>query len=181
MNVCAFCGSSETAPTIYRIAAEEVGEKTAGRGHTLVFGGGDVGLMHDLAHSAIGFRGEVIGVIPKSLRAKEKRFANGVELILTESIHERKKIMEEKADAFLVLPGGFGTLEEMFEVAAMKFRDGDTRPIALLNTAGFFNQLFGFLDFLAHEEFLTKEWRNSLFVSEEIDTILSYFEGVSAS
>lgn len=180
MNICVFCSSSESSPTIYRIAAEEVGEKIAGRGHSIVFGGGNIGLMHDLAHSAITSRGNVTGVIPKHLREKEQRLNKGGELILTETIHERKRLMEEKADAFLILPGGIGTLEELFEVAALKFRDGDPRPIALCNTAGFFNQLFGFLDFLAHEEFVQKDWRNHVYINEAIEGILDYFEQCNA-
>jgi cytokinin riboside 5'-monophosphate phosphoribohydrolase len=176
MNICVFCSSSETAPTIYRIAAEEVGEKIALRGHHLIFGGGDVGLMHDIAHAAVSSHGDLLGVIPKRLREAEKRFEMGGELILTETIQERKRIMEEKADAFLILPGGFGTLEELFEVLALKYRDDDPRPIALLNTAGFFNQLLGFFDFLGHEEFARRNWRDALLVSEEIDHLLDRFE-----
>ncbi len=176
MNICVFCSSSDAAPTIYRITAEEVGEKIALRGHRLIFGGGDVGLMHDIAHAAVKSHGEITGVIPERLREAEKRFEMGGELILTETIHERKRIMEERADAFLILPGGFGTLEELFEVLAMKYRDDDPRPVALLNTAGFFNQLLGFLDFLGHEEFARRNWKDSLTVSEEIDHILDRFE-----
>ncbi|MFO7850446.1 MAG: TIGR00730 family Rossman fold protein [Spirochaetia bacterium] len=176
MNICVFCSSSDNTPTIYRIAAEEAGEKIATRKHSLIFGGGNIGLMHDIAHSAITSRGNVVGVIPKNLREKEKRFDNVGELILTDTVHERKRIMEEKADAFLILPGGFGTLEEFFEVTAMKFRDGDTRPIALFNTAGLFNHLFGFFDFLTHEELIPANWKEYFFISEEIDSILSYFE-----
>ena len=176
MNICVFCSSSEQTPTIYRIAAEEAGEKIASRGHSLIYGGGNIGLMHDIAHSAVTFRGTVIGVIPKNLRDREQRFDKAGEMILTDSIHERKRIMEERADAFLVLPGGFGTLEELMEILAMKFRDADPRPIALLNTAGFFNQLLGFFDFLAHEEFVPSNWRISLLIKEEMDTILNYFE-----
>ncbi len=176
MNICVFCSSSEQTPTIYRIAAEEAGEKIASRGHTLIYGGGNIGLMHDIAHSVVTFRGTIIGVIPKNLRDKEKRFDKAGEMILTDSIHERKKIMEERADAFLVLPGGFGTLEELMEILAMKYRDADPRPMALLNTAGFFNQLLGFFDFLAHEEFVPRDFRKSIFVGEEVDAIINYFE-----
>ena len=176
MNICVFCSSNRNTPSIYRIAAEELGERLATRGHTLVFGGGNVGLMHEVAHSAIKSGGAAVGIIPEYLRSREQRFENGDELILTDTIHERKHLMVERADAFIVLPGGFGTLEELLEVVAMRYRDSMQKPIALLNTAGFYNQLFGFFDFLSYEQFVPSSWREDLFVSEESNRILDYIE-----
>jgi hypothetical protein len=176
MNICVFCSSNSNTPSIYRIAAEDFGERLATRGHTLVFGGGNVGLMHDVAHSVIQFGGAAVGIIPEYLREREQRFENGDELILTETIHERKRLMVERADAFVIMPGGFGTLEELLEVVAMRYRDGLAKPITLLNTAGFYNQLFGFFDFLSYEQFVPSGWREDLFVSEESSKILDYIE-----
>src|SRR6056297_1065394 len=179
MNICVFCSSSESTPFIYKIAAEELGQQIATRGHNLVFGGGNVGLMREVAQSALQSGGKAIGVIPEYLRSKEQRFDKVDELIITDTIHERKALMIEKADAFIVLPGGWGTMEEFFEIAAAKFRDNDPRIIALLNTAGFYNQLFAFFNFLSHETFLSPQWRDSFYISEKVCDILDYIENNS--
>lgn len=176
MNICVFCASTEDVPYIYRIAAEELGQQIAVRGHTLVFGGGDVGLMREVASSSLQSGGKVIGVIPEYLREKEQRFENADELIITETVAERKKIMIERSDAFLILPGGFGTMEEFFEVVASHFRDGLSKPIGLLNTAGFFNQLYAFLNFLSYEHFVPKDWKDSLLSSEKVCDLLDHVE-----
>lgn len=176
MNICVFCSSKDSSPVIYRISAEELGQQLVERGHTLVFGGGDVGLMREVAQSVLQSGGHAVGVIPESLRSREQRFENADELILTESITERKQIMIQRSDAFIVLPGGFGTLEEFFEVLAAVFRDGVKKPIGILNTAGFYNQLFGFFDFLSHETFVERDWRKAVYISEKTSDILEYIE-----
>ncbi len=176
MNICVFCSSSDSTPFIYKIAAEELGQQIATRGHTLIFGGGNIGLMREVAQSALQSGGKAVGVIPEYLRSKEQRFDKVDELIITDTISERKETMIKKADAFVVLPGGWGTLEEFFEIAAAKFRDNDERPIALLNTAGFYNQMFAFFNFLSHETFLSEQWRESFCISEKVCDILDYIE-----
>ena len=176
MNICVFCSSSDSTPFIYKIAAEELGQQIATRNHHLIFGGGNVGLMREVAQSALQSGGKVTGVIPEYLRAKEQRFDKVDELIITETIHERKELMMKRADAFVILPGGWGTMEEFFEVSAAKFRDNDPRPIALLNTAGFYNQMFAFFNFLSHETFVTADWRDSFCVTEKVCDILDYIE-----
>jgi len=176
MNICVFCASSSSAPVIYRLSAEEMGQHIASKGHTLIFGGGDIGLMREVAQSALRSGGRVRGVIPGYLRSREKRFEDADELILTETITERKRIMIEQADAFIILPGGFGTLEEFFEVLTAKIRDGEKKPIGILNTAGFYNQLFGFFDFLSHESFVQKGWKESIFISEKPIAVIDYIE-----
>ncbi|MFW5710444.1 MAG: TIGR00730 family Rossman fold protein [Spirochaetota bacterium] len=176
MNICVFCSSSDTTPFIYKIAAEELGQQIASRNHHLIFGGSNVGLMREVAQSALQSGGKVTGVIPEYLRTKEQRFDKVDELIITESIYERKEIMTKRADAFVILPGGWGTMEEFFEVAAAKFRDNDQRPIGLLNTAGFYNQMFAFFNFLSHETFVTADWQDSFCVTEKVCDILDYIE-----
>ncbi len=176
MNICVFSASSNNVPIIYKIAAEELGQHIASRGHTLVFGGGEVGLMRETARSALQSGGKVIGVIPESLRAKEQRFDHADELIITKTIAERKQIMIDRSDAFVVLPGGFGTLEEMFEVLAAIFREGFSKPLAFLNTAGFFNQLFGFFDFISYERFAPTKWKEAIMSSEKVCDIIEYVE-----
>jgi len=176
MNICVFCASSGSIPVIYKISAEEVGKQIADRGHTLVFGGGNVGLMREVAQSTLQSGGHVIGVIPAYLRSREKRFEKADELILTEDIAERKQIMIERSDAFIILPGGFGTLEEFFEVLSARFRDGVRKPIGILNTAGFYNQLFGFFDYLSYETFIDRNWKEAVCISEKTSEILDYCE-----
>ena len=176
MNICVFCSSSNSAPIIYRISAEELGQQLASRGHSLVFGGGDVGLMREVAQSVLQSGGSAVGVIPENLRSREQRFEKVDELILTKTIAERKQIMIQRSDAFIVLPGGFGTLEEFFEVLAAAFRDGVKKPIGILNTAGFYNQLFGFFDYLSYETFIEKDWRKAVYISEKTSELLDYIE-----
>lgn len=179
MNICVFCSASESTPFIYKIAAEELGQQIATRNHSLVFGGGNIGLMREVAQSALQSGGKVTGVIPEYLRAKEQRFDQVDELIITDTIHERKAIMMKQADAFVILPGGWGTMEEFFEVAAAKFRDKDPRPIGLLNTAGFYNQMFAFFSFLSHETFISTDWRDAFCITEKVCDILDYIENNS--
>jgi len=176
MNICVFCASTDDVPVIYKIAAEELGQQIASRGHTLVFGGGHVGLMRETAQSALQSGGKIIGVIPDYLRDREQRFDKADELIITETLEERKRIMIERSDAFVLLPGGFGTLEEFFQVLAAVFRDGFRKPLTVLNTAGFFNQLYGFFDFLSYERFVPATWKDSIMSGEKVCDILDYIE-----
>jgi hypothetical protein len=176
MNICVFCGSVDEVPLLYKTAAEELGQHIAKRGHTLVFGGGNVGLMGETARSAQGSGGKVVGIIPDYLRDRELRFDRADELIITDTLEERKRLMIDRSDAFVMLPGGFGTLEEFFQVLASVYRDGFHRPMAVFNTAGFFNRLFGFFDLLSHEGFVPKNWKDSFLKSEKAGDILDYLE-----
>jgi len=176
MNICVFCSSNTSTPDIYKASASELGQTIAARKHTLVFGGGNVGLMRTTAESVSQSGGQVIGVIPEYLRHREKRFEKADELVLTDTISERKRIMIERSDAFIILPGGFGTLEEFFEVLAAKFRDLDPKPVCILNTAGFYNQLFGFFDFIARESVVEQKWRSAVYIGDDPDELLDYIE-----
>ncbi|MGO9097008.1 MAG: TIGR00730 family Rossman fold protein [Bryobacteraceae bacterium] len=164
-RLCVFCGSSFGSRPIYREAALEVGRGLARRGIGLVYGGASVGLMGALADAALEAGGEVIGVIPRALVEKEIAHRGLSELCVVESMHERKARMAERADAFLALPGGFGTLEEVFETLAWRQLRIHRKPCGLLNTAGYYDGLLAMLDHAAAEGFLRPENR-ALLVSD---------------
>ncbi len=131
---------------MYREAAEELGRELARHGVGLIYGGAKVGLMGAVADSCLRGGGRVVGVIPEVLVDKEVAHEGLTELHVTSTMHTRKALMAERADAFLILPGGFGTMEEMFEVLAWQTLDLHAKPIVLLNTAGFYDALLAWLD-----------------------------------
>lgn len=143
-SVCVYCGSSARASEIYFNAARLTGRVLAERGHTLVYGGAHIGLMGALADTALELNGRVVGVIPQSLVDKEVAHKGLTEQHVVESMHVRKALMNELSDAFLALPGGFGTLDELFETltwAQLKFH---SKPVGLLNIDGYFDGLLTF-------------------------------------
>lgn len=154
MTICVYCSSSNHIDAIYPEVAEALGRALGERGHTLVYGGGNVGLMGVLARTLHEQGGRVIGVIPEKLKEKEG-IAYGVadELIVTKTMRERKKVMYTRADGFVVLPGGYGTLEEFMEVLTLRQLGYHQRPIALVNTNGFFDPLLAFFERLYDERF----------------------------
>ena len=139
LSVCVFCSSAGGLPEEYRSAARELGRELAGRGHRLVYGGGNVGLMGELARSVHGHGGTVVGVIPQGLVDRELAYEPADELLVTETLRERKAEMDARADAFVALPGGFGTLEELLEVLTLRQLRLHDRPIVLVNVAGYWD------------------------------------------
>lgn len=164
-RVCVFCGSSPGASPIYLRIAAKIGEVIAERGLGLVYGGGRVGLMGAVADAALAAGGEVIGVIPSSLALKEIAHAGLSELRIVETMHERKAQMSQLSDSFMVMPGGFGTLEEFFEVVTWAQLGIQTKPCGLLNVNGYFDLLLEFLDHAKAERFIRPEHR-SLFLTD---------------
>ncbi|WP_372707458.1 TIGR00730 family Rossman fold protein [Brevundimonas sp.] len=143
-SVCLFCGSSETAHPEYVAAARAFGEQTARAGWRLVYGGGGVGLMGASARGAHGEGGRVLGVMPGFLRSRERLF-DEVETLVVTSMHERKTIMYDQSDAFVVAPGGVGTLEEVVEVLSWKRLDLHHKPVIFLNLNGFWETFFALM------------------------------------
>jgi uncharacterized protein (TIGR00730 family) len=144
--VCVFCGSSAPADPRYRDAARALGALIARRGVDLVYGGGSVGLMGELADAALGGGGRVIGVIPEGLFAREVGHTGLTELHEVGSMHERKQLMYDLSDAFIALPGGLGTLEELAEVATWSQLGLHSKPVVLLDVGGFWEPLVALLD-----------------------------------
>ena len=171
-SVCVFCGSSPGANDAYRAQARELGEALATRSLRLVYGGGNVGLMGVLADAALAAGGEVVGVIPRQLVAREVAHMGLSDLRVVQSMHERKALMAELASGFVALPGGLGTLEEFFEIWTWAQLGLHRKPYALLNTAGFFDPLITFLDRLVAERFVRPEHRDVLLVDSEPGRLL---------
>lgn len=165
-SICVFCGASPGANPIYAEAAAELGRSLAKAGVTLVYGGGEVGLMGVVADAAMAAGGEVIGVIPQSLQDSEIGHKGLTRLEVVSGMHARKARMAELADAFIALPGGLGTLEELFEVWTWGQLGYHGKPLGLLEVNGFYGKLIGFLDHLVEERFVRSTHRSMLQVRE---------------
>lgn len=177
-RVCVFCGSSLGGRRVYREAARALGRALARRGWGLVYGGGGVGLMGTVAEAAAAAGSEVIGVIPRALMEREGVAADGLgELRVVESMHERKAMMAELADAFVALPGGLGTLEELFETLTWAQLGIHRKPCGLLDAAGYYRRLVALLDHAVGEGFVRPEHRELLVVGEEPEELLDRLEG----
>jgi len=170
-NVAVYCAAAEGARPEYRAAAEELGKALAARGLGLIYGGAKVGLMGFVADAALAGGGYVIGVIPHVLVDLEVAHAGISELHVVDTMHTRKALMGEKAHAFIVLPGGFGTFEELFEVLAWQTLKLHEKPVVLLNVAGFYDTMLEFLDVCEREGMLRGN-RGCLLVATSVDEAL---------
>lgn len=175
-RICVFTGSRPGTRDAYASAAQRLGATLARRGIGLVYGGGDVGLMGVLADAVLGGGGEVIGVIPEALVRKEVAHAGLSELRTVSSMHERKAQMAELADAFIALPGGMGTLEELFEILTWAQLGLHTKPCGLLDVGGYFEHLLAFLDHAVSEDFLREEHRALLVYADDVERLLADLE-----
>src|SRR6201996_9164086 len=171
-NVAVFCASANGSSPAYRAAAEELGRALAIRNIGLIYGGSNVGLMRAVAEAALIANGKVIGVIPEVLVDLEVAHHGITELHITSTMHTRKALIGEKADAFIALPGGFGTFEELFEVLAWPTLKIHQKPILLLNTHGFYDPLIAFLDHCVAEGMLKQKSREILYVAGSVDDAL---------
>lgn len=171
-RVCIYCGSSFGNKPVFSQVAAEVGAKLAASGLGMVYGGGSVGLMGVVADAALARGGEVIGVIPRKLVDLEKEHRGVTQLIQVETMHERKQAMMDHADGFLVLPGGFGTLEELFEVLAWLQLGYHTKPVGLLNVAGYYDPLIKMLDNMLEHELLHPVHHGLLLVDQDVEALL---------
>jgi uncharacterized protein (TIGR00730 family) len=174
-SVCVFCGASSGNDPRYAAAAAVVGERLARRGIRLVFGGGHRGLMGTVADAALAAGGEVVGVIPRGLVDRELAHTGLTELRIVETLHERKALMAELSDAFIALPGGLGTLEELAEVLSWAQLELHAKPIGLLDVGGYFGALDAFLDHALAEGFVAERHRRLLLRDDDVDTLLDRF------
>lgn len=165
MRICVFCGSSVGARPAYRLAAERLGALLAGHGIGLVYGGGGIGLMGVIADSVLASGGEAIGVIPAGLQRREIGHAGLTQLHVVETMHQRKAMMADLSDAFIAMPGGFGTLEELSEIVTWSQLGIQVKPCGLLNIDGYWNGLLAFLDHAIGEQFIRPENRDLLVVA----------------
>ena len=172
LSICIFCGSSAGRNSSYRAAAVKLGQLLAGKKLNLVYGGGNIGLMGEIAQSVMSSGGKAIGVIPQFLVEKELVYTKLTEIRVVDSMHERKAMMAELADAFIAMPGGFGTLEETVEVLTWAQLGLHRKPIGLLNIDGYFNHLNDFFEHMVLEGFLLREYKEMLLVEDNPATLL---------
>jgi uncharacterized protein (TIGR00730 family) len=173
MRICVFCGSKCGKRTAYADAARQVGTILAGREIGLVYGGGHIGLMGILADTVLSRGGEVIGVIPRSMVESELAHQRLTELHVVATMHERKALMADRADAFLALPGGFGTAEEFFEIVTWAQLRLHHKPIGLLNVDGFFDPLIAWVERAFAEEFISAKYRSLLQVADDAEALIA--------
>jgi uncharacterized protein (TIGR00730 family) len=179
--VCVFCGSQTGESPVYVQAARELGALLASKKLTLVYGGGQVGMMGALADSALAAGGRVIGVIPEHLMRPEVAHQGLTDLRIVDSMHTRKREMAAHADAFIVLPGGYGTFEEMFEMVTWLQLRLHAKPVGLVNVAGYFDHLLAFLHHAAEEGFIRPPHRNLLSVETRATTLLERMQRHAAA
>ncbi len=180
MNVCVFCGSSDGASPEYRAVAADLGTLIAGRGWGLVYGAASIGLMGAVADAVLAAGGPVVGVLPSVLQDKEVAHAGLTELVYVNSMHERKALMADRADAFVALPGGFGTLDELMEIVTWAQLGIHTKPIVLVNTRGYYDGLLAFLDHAVEHGFIRPAHRRSLQVVPDAEAAARMLAELSA-
>jgi hypothetical protein len=179
-SLCVFCGSSPGARPEYAAAARQLGGALAARRIRLVYGGARVGLMREVADAVLAGGGEVTGVIPEALRAREVAHTALPDLRIVSSMHERKALMADLSDGFVAIPGGAGTLEEFFEVWTWAQLGIHRKPCGLFNVAGYFDGLLTFLDAAVGERFLRREHRAMVLVDDQPDRLLDRFAAYRA-
>lgn len=172
-TICVFCASAIGARVEYQAAAQELGRELARRGIGLVYGGAAVGLMGAVAGSTMQHGGTVVGVMPHVLVDREISNHGLTELHVVDTMHARKALMAERSDAFLILPGGYGTFEEMFEVLTWQSIGLHTKPVCLLNVSGFYDGLLLFLDQCVQEGVLRTRARQNLLVASTVEDALA--------
>ena len=175
MKLCVFCGSSSGTRGEYKQAAIELGKALAARGFGLVYGGASVGLMGEIADAVLAHGGEAIGVIPRALQKKELAHKGLSELHLVDSMHQRKALMVELADGFIALPGGFGTLDELFEALTWSQLGIHNKPIGLLNSAGYYDQLISFINTSVAAGFVRTQHRDDILMAAQPADLLQQF------
>jgi uncharacterized protein (TIGR00730 family) len=173
-TLCVYCGSNAGSQPIYTERAIALGTRMAKDGITLVYGGGNVGLMGVVADAVLDAGGEVIGVIPEQLVNWEVAHKGLTKLEVVASMHERKARMFDLSDGFVALPGGFGTLDEMFEMLTWRQLGIGNKPCAFLDIDGFYSPLMSMLDRMVEERFLHADQRRDLWHGDEIDTMLAW-------
>ena len=171
-NICVFCGSQSGTDPRYRQIAVELGHLLAQRGHGLVYGGGHVGLMGTIADAVLEAGGDVTGVIPKPMTDRELAHETVTKLYVVSSMHERKALMASLSDAFIAMPGGYGTLEELFEVIAWAQLGIHRKPIGVLNAAGYFDALLSLVEHMIGEGFIKTKYRGLFVTAEQPQALL---------
>lgn len=176
MNICVYCGASNRVDQKYVALADDLGAMIARRGHLLVYGGASNGLMGVVAQAVHREGGKVFGVIPQSLVDREMAYHNADELIITRDLRERKALMEARGDAFLALPGGIGTLEEVFEIMTLRHLSLTAKPLILINFEGFYDPLYALLDHMREEKFVREDHATLYYMAATVQAAFDYLD-----
>lgn len=179
-TLCVYCGSNPGLLPEYCNAAKHLGHEMADRGIGLVYGGASVGVMGAVADAVLEAGGKAIGVIPHSLATKEVSHDGLDELLVVDSMHERKAKMAELSDGFIALPGGWGTIEEIFEMLTWAQLGFHAKPCGLLNVSGYYDHLFAFLDHAIEQRFVKEEYRPMIIMEESPEILLDRFNSYQA-
>ncbi|MEO8610458.1 MAG: TIGR00730 family Rossman fold protein [Chloroflexota bacterium] len=173
-TICVFCSSSSAVDEVYFEAARALGRAIAEQGWGLVYGGSDVGLMGAVARAVHLHKGTVVGIIPQTIHARGIAYETADELLITKDLRERKAEMERRADAFIALPGGFGTLEEIVEVLTLKQLQTHAKPILFLNTNGFYDPLMTLFEHYYQQQFAKPDSRALYYVAADVSSAVEY-------
>ncbi|PKD40257.1 TIGR00730 family Rossman fold protein [Methylomonas sp. EFPC1] len=179
-SICIYCGSSPGRLDAYGEAAQALAQALVSRNIRLIYGGAGIGIMGTVADQVLKLGGQAIGVIPKALAHKEVAHPNLSELHVTQSMHERKMLMAELADGFIALPGGIGTLEELFEIWTWAQLGFHQKPCGVLNVAGYYDALISFLDHVTAEQFVKPHHRGMLMVESDPNLLLDRYVSYQA-
>lgn len=172
-SICVYCASSLGKHPIYAEVAEELGETLASYGIKTIYGGAKVGIMGKLADGVISAKGEIVGIIPEFLKTKEIAHDELTELITVENMHQRKALMQEMSEGFITLPGGFGTMEELFEILTWGQIGLHKKPIGILNINGYYDSLIQLVDKMVEEGLLNEKHREIILVSDSVEDLIS--------
>lgn len=176
MKICVYGASSSIIDNSFIKSGEELGKRLAQNGHTIVYGGGAEGMMGAVARGAHGVGGNVIGIAPAFFKVDGVLYDGCTDFIYTETMRERKALLEEKSDGFAVTPGGIGTFDEFFEILTLRQLGKHTKPIAIFNVNGYFNPMLDMLQNAIEKNFMTEKNNCLYFVSDNADAIIKYFE-----
>jgi hypothetical protein len=176
LSICVYSSSSEDLAEKYIAAARELGRLLGERGHALIFGGGNVGLMNVMAREILKVQGRVIGVIPLALQELDLALAGCQEMVVTDGMRDRKAVMEERAEAFIAMPGGFGTLEELLEVITLKQLRYHAKPIVILDVGGYYEPLLEQFERMFAESFAKRKFAELYYVTGDPAAALEHIE-----
>ena len=176
MNVCVYGAASDNIKQEFKTAGEFLGRRIAERGHSLVFGGGAAGLMGATARGVYSKDGKMLAVVPSFFNVDGVLFEHSTETIFTETMRERKRILEDSSDGFIITPGGIGTFDEFFEILTLYSLNCHKKPIAIYNTSGYYDALINMLKMGVEEKFIGQNVLEICFVSSDADEILDYLE-----
>jgi len=175
-KICVYCSSSDAVDNVYFQTAKELAAMLATNNHTLVYGGGNIGLMGEVAKTMHLFGGRVIGIIPEGINNMGVGYEAADEFIITQDLRERKALMETYSDAFLALPGGFGTLEEILEMITLKQLNFHNKPLVFLNVNDFFNPLFDVFEHIYNQHFAKPEFQMLYHIASNPQSAIKYIE-----